>query len=87
MCENKIFTKKGKGSIKSKIQGNTKTGGQLHKKILTTGRPKTVRSAANVGNPKTFEQKDKTKDCRILTYKSHTACVQINRKQPRLLRK
>ena len=37
-------------------------------------------------NPKTFEQKCKTIDRRILTYKPHTAWVQTKGKQPRLLR-
>ena len=47
---------------------------------------KTIRLATKVKNPKTFEQKYKTIDGKILTYTPHTAWVQSFGKQPRLLR-
>ena len=47
---------------------------------------KTIRLATKVKDPKTFEQKYKTIDGKILTYTPHTACVQTKGKQPRLLR-
>ena len=47
---------------------------------------KTIRLATKVKNPKTFEQKYKTIDGKILTYTPHTAWVQTFGKQPRLLR-
>ena len=47
---------------------------------------KTIRIATKVKNPKTFEQKNKTIDGKILTYTPHTAWVQTFGKQPKLLR-
>ena len=47
---------------------------------------KTIRIATKVKNPKTFEQRYKTVDGKILTYTPHTAWVQTFGKQPRLLR-
>ena len=47
---------------------------------------KTIRIAAKVKNPKTFEQKYKTIDGKILTYTPDIVWVQSFGKQPRLLR-
>ena len=48
---------------------------------------KTVRLATKVKDPKTFEQKYKTIDGKILMRIPHTAWVQTKGKQPGLLRK
>ena len=47
---------------------------------------KTIRIATKVKDPKTFEQKYKTIDRKILTYTPHTAWVQTFGKQQRLFR-
>ena len=47
---------------------------------------KTIRLGTKVKNPKTFDQKNKSIDGKILTYTPHTALVQNFGKQPRLLR-
>ena len=57
----------------------------IEKRIEQVAR-KTIRLATKVKNPKTFEQKYKTVDGKILTYTPHTAWVQTFGKQPRLLR-
>ena len=51
-----------------------------------SGSTKTIRIATKVKDPRTFVQKYKTIDGKILTYTSHTAWVQTFGKQPRLLR-
>ena len=55
------------------------------KKIVQLAR-KTIRIAMKVKSPKTFEQKCKTVDGKILTYTPHTAWVQTFGKQPRFSR-
>ena len=57
----------------------------LKKKVEQVAR-ETVRLATKVKDPKTFEQKYKTIDGKILTYTRHTAWVQTKGKQPRVLR-
>ena len=47
---------------------------------------KTISFATKVKDPKTFEQKYKTIDGKILTYTPHSAWVQTKGKQPQLLR-
>ena len=47
---------------------------------------KAIKLATKVKDPKTFEQKYKTVDEKLLTYTPNTAWVQKSSKQPRLLR-
>ena len=57
----------------------------IEKRIEKVAR-KTIRLATKVKSPKTFEQKYKTIDGKILTHTPHTAWVQTFGNQPRLLR-
>ena len=59
---------------------------QTIKKKLEQVAGKTISFATKVKDPKTFEQKYKTIDGKILTYTPHTAWVQTKGKQPRLQR-
>ena len=65
--------------IQTRIDKNTK------KRIDQVAR-KTIIKATKVKDPRTFEQKYKTIDGKILTYTPHTAWVQTFGKHPRLLR-
>ena len=65
--------------IKLTVDKNTK------KRIDQVAR-KTIRLAMKVKDPKSFEQKYKTLDGKVLTYTPHTAWVQTFGKQPRLIR-
>ena len=68
------------------MQGSTRTiDKNIEKRIEQVAR-KLIRLATKVKNPKTFEQKYKTIDGKILNYTPHTAWVQNFGKQPRLLR-
>ena len=65
--------------IQTMVNKNTK------KRIDQVARKTTI-IATKVKDPRTFEQKYKTIDGKILTYTPHTAWVQTFGKQPRLLR-
>ena len=65
--------------VQATVDKNTK------KRIDRLARKK-IRLATKVEDPKTFEQKYKTIDGKILIYTPHTARVQTFGKQPRLLR-
>ena len=69
-----------------RYKGVQQTFDKKFKKRIEQVARKTVRLATKVKNPKTFEQKYKTKDGKILTYTPNTAWVQSFGKQPRLLR-
>ena len=66
--------------LQTTVDKNTK------KRIAQKVARKTIRIATKVKDPRTFEQKYKTIDGKILTYTTHTAWVQTFGKQPRLLR-
>ena len=57
----------------------------IKKKIEQVAR-KTIRQAIKTKDPKTFQQKYKTIDGRLLTHIPHTAWAQTKGKKPRLLR-
>ena len=75
-----------KNKLKIKYKGVQRTiDKNIEKRIEQVAR-KIIRLATKVKNPKTFEQKYKTIDGKILTYTPHTTWVQTFGKQPRLLR-
>ena len=63
-------------------QHSTKTG----KKRMARWQEKKTRLATKVKDPKTFEQKCKSIDGKILTYTPHLAWVQTFGKQPKLFK-
>ena len=75
-----------KNKFNVRYKGVQRTVDKNIKKRLEQVARKTIRLATKVKNPKTFKQKYKTIDGKILTYEPHTAWVQSFGKQPRLLR-
>ena len=74
-----------KNKLNVRYKGVQRTIDKIMKKRKEQVARKTIRLATKVKNPKTFEQKYKTIDGKILTYTPHTAWVQTFAKQPRVL--
>ena len=75
-----------KDKLNVRYKGLQTTADKNTKKRIDQVARKTLRRASKVKDPRTFEQKYKTIDGKILTYTPHTAWVQTFGKQPRLLR-
>ena len=74
-----------KETLSSRFKGTQPQVDLNTKKIKQVAR-KAIKLATRVKDPKTFEQKYKTVDEKVLIYTPHTAWVQNSGKQPRLLR-
>ena len=75
-----------KNKLNVRYKGLQTTVDKNTKKRIDQVARKTIRIATKVKDPRTFEQKYKTIDGKILTYTPHTAWVQTFGKQPRFLR-
>ena len=77
---------KGKKALNLRYKGTQNQVDTNIKRHIQQVARKTVRLSTKVKDPKTFEQKYKTIDGKILMYIPHIAWVQTKGKQPRLLR-
>ena len=75
-----------KNKLNIRYKGLQTTVDKNTKKRIDQVARKTIRIATKVKDPRTFEQKYKTIDGKILTYTTHHAWVQTFGKLPRLLR-